>query len=83
VSFTDVRGIRHEGEVEAESLYEAAAPSVRRFRTDPWIEPVGNAMVLDVKIREPSTNHVITLQQAERWLAGATTNPNEDVKKAN
>jgi hypothetical protein len=70
VSFTDVRGIRHEAEVEAESLYEAAGRSVRRFRTDPWIEPVGNATVLDVEIREPSTTHAITLQQVERWLAG-------------
>ena len=52
---------------------------MRRFRTDPWIEPVGNATVLDVEIREPSTRHVITLS-AERWLAGAPTNPNEAVK---
>jgi len=70
VSFTDVRGIRHEAEVEAESQYEAAVRSVRRFRTDAWIEPVGNATVLDVEIREPSTKHAITLQQVERWLEG-------------
>ena len=56
--------------------------SVRRFRNDPWIEHVGNATVLDMEIREPSTKHAITLQQVERWLAGATTNPNEAVKKA-
>jgi hypothetical protein len=82
VSFVDVRGIRHETEVEAESLFEAAVLGVRRFRNDPWIEPVGNATVLDVEIREPSTRHAISLQQVERWLAGATTNPNEGVKKA-
>ena len=82
VSFVDVRGIRHETEVEAESLYEAAVLSVQRFRNDPWIEPVGNATVLDVDVREPSTKHAISLQQVERWLAGATTNPSESLKKA-
>ncbi len=55
---------------------------MRRFRTDPWIEPVGNATVLDVEIREPSTTHAITFQQVERGLAAATTNPNGGVKKA-
>jgi hypothetical protein len=82
VSFSDVRGIRHETEVEAESLYEAAVLAVRRFRNDPWIERVGDATVLDVEVREPSTKHAISLRQVERWLAGATTNPTESMKKA-
>jgi hypothetical protein len=82
VSFVDVRGIRHQTDVEAESLYEAAVLGVRRFRNDPWIERVGDATVFDVEVREPSTTHAISLLQVERWLAGATTNPMESVKKA-
>jgi hypothetical protein len=82
VSFVDVRGVRHGVEVEAESLYEAAVIAVRRFRKDPWVEQVGSAVVLDVEVREPSTKHAISLQQVERWLVGATTNPNEASKKA-
>jgi hypothetical protein len=35
-----------------------------------------------VEVREPGTRHAISLQQVERWLAGATTNPNEASKKA-
>jgi hypothetical protein len=82
VSFKDVRGIRHGVEVEAESLYEAIVLAVKRLRQDPWIEQVGNATTLDVEIREPPTVHSISLQQVERWLVGATPNPNEAMKKA-
>jgi hypothetical protein len=82
VSFVDVRGIRHSAEVEADSLYEAAVLAVQRFRRDPWIERVGPAVVLDVEVREPGNTHSISLQQIERWLGGATTNPNEASRKA-
>jgi hypothetical protein len=81
VSFTDVRGIRHSTGVEAESLYEAAVLGIRRFNADPWLEKIGPATVLDVEVRNPGTMHAISLQQVERWLAGATTNPNEASKK--
>jgi hypothetical protein len=81
VSFVDARGIRHGCDVEAESLYEAAVKAVARFRQDVWTEQVARATVLDVEIREPPTKHSISLQQVERWLAGATSNPNEASRK--
>jgi hypothetical protein len=82
VSFVDSRGIRHSAEVEAESLYEATVLGVTRLNHDAWIEKIGPATVLDIEIREPATAHSISLQQVERWLAGATTNPIEAMKKA-
>ena len=82
VSFVDVRGVRHVAEVQAESLYEAAILGIRVFKGDPWIDHVGPATVLDVEVREPAAKHGITLQQIQRWLDGATTSPNEGVKKA-
>ncbi len=82
VGFKDVRGIRHSADVEAESLNEAVVLAVRRFRQDPWMPQVGTATVLDVEVREPSTKHSISLQQVERWLAGASSNPTEAMKKA-
>lgn len=82
VSFADVRGIRHTVEVQAESLFEAAILAVRTFRSDPWIERVGPATVLDIEVREPAVKHAITMMQVERWLEGASTSPNEGVKKA-
>ena len=82
MGFKDVRGIRHSADVEAESLYEAVVLAVRRFRQDPWMPQAGTATVLDVEVREPSTKHAISLQQVERWLAGASSNPTEAMKKA-
>jgi hypothetical protein len=82
VSYKDARGIRHSTQVEAESLYEAAVLGVCRMNNDPWLEKIGPATVLDIEVRSPTTSHAISLQQIERWLAGATTNPNESMKKA-
>ncbi len=82
VSFVDIRGIRHVAEVQAESLFEAAILGMRVFKGDPWIEHVGPATVFDVEVREPATRHAISLHQIQRWLDGASSSPNEGVKKA-
>jgi hypothetical protein len=82
VSFRDARGIRHSAQVEAESLYEAAVLGVRRLNEDPWLEKIGPATVLEIDVRAPGVSHAISLQQIERWLAGATANPSESMKKA-
>ena len=76
-----MRGIRHATEVEAESLFEAAVLGIRRLNEDPWLEKVGPATVVEVEVRNPGTTHAISLQQVERWLAGATMNPSEASKK--
>jgi hypothetical protein len=82
VSFTDIRGIRHTAEVEAESLYEAAVQGIRRLNQDPWIERIGPGTRLDIEVREPAVKHALSVEQVERWLAGATKNPTEATKKA-
>ncbi len=82
VSFTDIRGITHTAEVEAESLYEAAVQGIRRLNQDPWLERIGPGTKLEIEIREPSAKHAITVEQVQRWLAGTTKNPTEATKKA-
>jgi hypothetical protein len=82
VSFTDVRGLRHTADVEAESLYEAAVQGIRRLNQDPWIERIGPGTVLHIEVREPSATHSVTVEQVERWLAGATKSPIEATRKA-
>ena len=81
VSFTDIRGIRHTADVEAESLYEAAVQGIRRLNQDPWIERIGPGTKLEIEVREPSARHVLSVDQVERWLAGTTANPTEAMKK--
>jgi hypothetical protein len=82
VSFRDAGGLRHVVDVEAESVYEAVVLAVQGFRKDMWTAPIGPATVMDVTPREPETTHSISLQQVERWLAGATSSPNDAAKKA-
>jgi hypothetical protein len=82
VSFTDIRGIRHTAEIEADSLYEAAVQGIRRLNQDPWIERIGPGTKLDIEVREPAVKHTLSVEQVERWLAGATKNPTEATKKA-
>lgn len=82
VSYRDHRGIRHSCSVDAESLFEAVCLAVTIFRQDPWLERVGPSTVLDIEVRDPGTKHAISIQQVERWLEGATSSPNEAVKKA-
>jgi hypothetical protein len=82
VSFMDLRGIRHTAEVEADSLYEAAVQGIRRLNQDPWIERIGPGTKLEIEVREPAVTHALTVEQVERWLAGATKNPTEATKKA-
>ena len=82
VSFKDIKGIVHATQVDAETLYEAAVIAVTVFNRDPWLEKIGPATILDIEVREPGTRHALSLQQVNRWLDGATTSPNESVKKA-
>jgi hypothetical protein len=82
VSFVDIRGIRQVAEVSGGSLYEAAVLGIKALGADEWTEHLGPATVLEIEVREPTTKHVISVQQVERWVDGATTSSNEAVKKA-
>jgi hypothetical protein len=82
VSYVDHRQIRHAAEVQDRKPVRGRGVAIKLFREDPWLEKIGPSTVLDVEVREPGTKHAISLQQVERWLAGATTNPNEASKKA-
>lgn len=54
---------------------------VQRLRGNPWTSPIGPSTPLEIEVREPGALHVVTLAQVRRWLDGATSNPNEAVKK--
>ena len=81
VTFTNTRGIRHSADVQAESLFEAAVLAILILRRDGWSEQIGPATRLDVEVPEPVTRHTVTLLQVERWLNGATTSPNQKVRR--
>lgn len=82
VSFKAATGISHSVDVEAESLYEAAALGLARLKEDGWIEGLGPATVLELHVREPATHHTITVDRLQRWVNGTTASPMETLKKA-
>ena len=81
VTFIDPRGVRHTVDVLAESLFEAAALGLAALKKDGWTDQVGPATKLEVEVRAPAVKHAVSVLQVERWLQGATTSPNERVRK--
>jgi len=78
VSYLDTEGLRHTVEIEAESLYEAAALAVRTFRQHDC-EP-GALSPLEVEIRS-SITHTVTLKRIHSWLKGGAKAPRDAVLK--
>lgn len=78
VSFVNTDGIRHTVEVEAESLFEAAAMTMRTFKQQNC-EP-GLITKLEVEIRSVVT-HTITPKRVHQWLEGGAKSPKEAVMK--
>jgi hypothetical protein len=81
VTFIDSRGVRHTVDVLADSLFEAAALALAALKKDGWTDPIGPATRLEVEVRAPAVKHAVSVIQIERWLQGATTSPNERVRK--
>jgi hypothetical protein len=82
VGFKSATGITHAVDVEAETLYEAAALGLARLKKDGWIEGLGPGTRLEIHAREPGSHHVLTVQQVERWINGVNASPGETLKKA-
>jgi hypothetical protein len=81
VSFTDLRGVRHEAEVQAESLFEAAALALKAFRGSGWVEGVGPASEFQVEVPGPVVRHRVTVGQIRRWVEGAVASPAERLRR--
>ncbi len=78
VSYLDTEGLRHTVEVEAESLYEAAALAVRAFKQHDC-EPYG-VNQLEVEMRT-SITHTLTVKRLHEWLKGGAKAPKDAVLK--
>jgi hypothetical protein len=82
VSFRSPSGIAHSVDVQAESLYEAAALGLGLLKRDGWIEGLGPATKLEIAVRQPAANHIVSVQQLERWLDSVTASPADVLRKA-
>lgn len=78
VSYLDLSGIRHQVEVDAGSMYEAAALAIKAFREHDC-EP-GALSQLEIEIRTAVT-HTLTVKKLREWLNGGAKTPKEVVIK--
>jgi hypothetical protein len=67
--------------VTAESLYEAAAMGLSRFRQDGWVDKIAPGTQLEVQVREPPTTHCLSVVQIRRWCDGVAVSPDEVLKR--
>ena len=73
VGFRAPSGIFHSVDVLAETLMEAVGLGLARLKRDGWVEGLGPETRVEISVREPSTNHVVSVRQFHRWL-NATSN---------
>src|SRR5215472_3261105 len=82
VACVDLRGVEHAVEVTAGSLYEAVAKALRIFRDDDWIESIGRGQTaILVKVKHPETEHMVRVQDFERWLEASPRSPADMILK--
>ena len=54
----------------------------RGLKQDGWVEGLGPGTRLEIQVRHPSANHVVSVQQLKRWMNGLPGSPVETLKKA-
>jgi hypothetical protein len=81
VAFTDLDGIRHSVELQADSLYEAAVLGLRALKKSEWVDAVAPGTRLEIQVLEPAAVHILMVAQLTRWLDGGAKTPAEALKK--
>ena len=81
VSYVDIERVRHEVQVDADSLYEAVAKAVHHFRAGLWHgSPPGPGCEFDVQIwREHPVSYKIGLARVEEHARYGAANGPTDV----
>jgi len=80
VSFEDSERIRHSVVVQADSLFEAAALALARFRGAELV--VGPAAMFEVTVSEPVITHAIRMARVRDWLGSGGRTPKEQAVKS-
>ncbi len=77
VTFTDTTGVEHVAEVQAESVFEAAALALKKFRRSDWSrESSFETGILRIEVRESSFFNVL-VSDLEQWLRKSGGSPRE------
>ena len=77
---TDLDGVRHSIEVQAEGLYEAAVLALVAFKKHELEPNPAGLGQLEVEVRS-SITHTVTVQKVRQWLQQGVRSPKEAVMK--
>lgn len=78
VSFVDFGGIRHSVEVQADSMYEAAAAALENFHVHDCSP--GRGSELEVQVRSALT-HMLSVKKLEDWAKVSGASPKDAILK--
>jgi hypothetical protein len=78
VSFVDFGGIRHSVEVQAGSMYEAAAAALESFQAHDCSP--GRGSDLEVQVRSAVT-HMLSVKKLEDWANVSSASPRDAILK--
>lgn len=82
VTTRDTSGVVHQVQVQASSLYEAAAAALTAFRQENWCEdglPPNASLRIEVQL--PPIVHDVPLRAVERWMRSPSPSPKEATLK--
>ena len=79
---TGLDGIRHSVDVQASSLFEAAATALGLFRQQGWAtDALTPTTVLRVEVLTPSIVHEVPLKALDQWIRSPSASPRESMAK--
>ena len=78
VSFIDLGGIRHSVEVQADSMYDAAAAALESFHEHDCSP--ARSSVLEVQVRSAVT-HTLSVKRLEDWANRGGASPRDAILK--
>jgi hypothetical protein len=82
VSVTDIKGVQHSTEVNAETLYEAIATALAAFQHDNWVGEIGQGFTtVTVAVQQPPVEHEVTMKDFVSWLRRQGRSPAEVILK--
>ena len=82
VTAKDLDGLLHHVEVQASTLFEAAAAAIAAFRQEGWAaDALTPSATLRVEVQLPSIVHEVSLKAVERWVRTPSTSPKEEIAK--
>jgi len=71
LTYKDLEGVTHTGDVSASPLYEAAVLGLKAFEQTGWSDhPVGE---MEITVKSPAVRHRLPIMRVTNWLRSAAS----------